>query len=253
MKIKNVLIPLPGYGCDPSEVAIPWKQLTGHKHRVTFITPTGQVAVTDEIMLTGKKLGLLKPLLMARADAVQAFKEMQQSDDFNKPLSYGDVSAADFDALLLPGGHDKGVKEYLESAVLQQLVVDFFSANKPVAAICHGVLIPARSINPGTGKSVIYDYLTTGLLKSQELAAYRLTRLWLGDYYLTYPETTTEDELVAALASPGQFIEGGFPLLRDTPAHLNRGFFVKDRNYLSARWPGDLYSFSAEFIRMLSD
>jgi len=230
MTTKQVLIPLPGYGCDPSEVAIPWQLLSQHQHNITFITPDGQPARADEIMVTGKKLGLLKPLLMARSDAVQAYQALQDTDSFQQPLTYDEISAGDFDALLLPGGHDKGVKEYLESKVLQQLVVEFFHAHKPVAAICHGVLLPARSIDPATGKSVIYDHLCTGLLKSQELTAYNLTRLWLGDYYLTYPGTTTEDELLSVLASPGQFLEGPFPLLRDDMKHLTRGFFVKDRN-----------------------
>ncbi|WP_281557883.1 type 1 glutamine amidotransferase domain-containing protein [Thalassomonas sp. RHCl1] len=253
MTTKRILIPLPGYGCDPSEVAIPWRLLTEQQHQVTFITPNGQTARCDDIMLTGKKLGLLKPMLMARADAVQAYKAMQTQESFQQPLTYAGVKADDFDALLLPGGHDKGVKEYLESDVLQQLVVDFFRARKPVAAICHGVLLAARSIDPATGKSVIYDYNCTGLLKTQELTAYNLTRLWLGDYYLTYPGTTTEDELLTVLARPGQFLEGPFPLLRDDTEHLNRGFFVKDRNYLSARWPGDLYGFSLAFIEMLTE
>jgi protease I len=34
---------------------------------------------------------------------------------------------------------------------------------------------------------------------------------------------------------------------------LSRGFIVKDRNYLSARWPGDIYNFSLKFIDMLTD
>jgi len=31
------------------------------------------------------------------------------------------------------------------------------------------------------------------------------------------------------------------------------GFVVRDRNYLSARWPGDIYSFSLEFINMVHE
>jgi len=253
MTVKKVLIPLPHYGCDPSEVAIPWLLLTEQNIAITFITPEGKVAQADDIMLSGKRLGLLKPLLQARKDAQEAFSLLQQSSCFNNPLSYRDVNEADFDALLLPGGHDKGVKEYLESEPLQQLVVDFFLANKPVAAICHGVLLPARSINPATGKSVINDYQCTGLLKSQELSAYYLTKWWLKDYYLTYPETTTQDELVKALASPRQFKMGPTPLLRDDLDNLQRGFVVQDRNYLSARWPGDVYQFSLAFIEMLKN
>lgn len=253
MTNKKVLIPLPSYGCDPSEVAIPWSLLTEQQIEITFITPDGKIAVTDKVMLTGEKLGLLKPLLQARQDAVNAYRQMEKTAAFKSPLKYTDVNADDFDGLLLPGGHDKAVKEYLESPVLQKIVVDFFNDAKPVAAVCHGVLIPARSIDPSTEKSVIHHYQCTGLLKRQELAAYNLTRLWLGDYYLTYPETTTEDELTKALASKTQFLEGSFPLFRDDLTHLSRGFVVKDRNYLSARWPGDIYNFSLAFIEMLTD
>jgi protease I len=253
MKHKKVLIPLPRYGCDPSEVAIPWLLLKEQQFEITFITPDGHMATADEIMLTGKSLGLLKPVLQARQDAVNAYRQMESSVEFTTPLKYTDVKVDDFDGLLLPGGHDKGVKEYLESEILQKLVVGFFNEKKPVAAVCHGVLIPARSIDPKSQKSVIYDYQCTGLLKRQELTAYHLTRLWLNDYYLTYPETTTEDELIAALACQSQFMAGSFPLARDNLQHLSRGFIVKDRNYLSARWPGDIYNFSLKFIDMLTD
>ncbi|MFT5296346.1 MAG: protease I [Colwellia sp.] len=253
MHKKKVLIPLPHYGCDPSEVAIPWLLLNEKQFEITFITPDGNIAITDDIMLTGRSLGLLKPILQARQDAVDAYRQMEKCLAFNNPLKYTDVSADDFDGLLLPGGHDKGVKEYLESEILQKLVVDFFNENKPVAAVCHGVLIPARSIDEKTQKSVIHHYKCTGLLKRQELTAYNLTRLWLGDYYLTYPKTTTEDELIAALACKTQFIEGKFPLFRDDLQNLSRGHIVRDRNYLSARWPGDIYNFSLEFINMLTD
>jgi len=74
-----------------------------------------------------------------------------------------------------------------------------------------------------------------------------------GRYYLTYPNTTTEDELISALACKTQFIEGSFPLFRDDLQNLSRGHFVRDRNYLSARWPGDIYGFSLAFIDMLAD
>jgi protease I len=256
MKIKKILVPLPRYGCDPSEVAIPWQLLTQHSsanmsYQFTFATLNGELAVADEIMLTGKTLGIVAPLLKARADAVLAFHALQESTAFNQPLTYAQIKAEDFDALLLPGGHDKGVKEYLESPILQQLVVKFFAMKKPVAAICHGVLLPTRSIDPTTNKSVIYNFKTTGLLKRQELSAYHLTRWWLKDYYLTYPETTTEDEIKTALASPEQFIQGTFPLFRDNMKHLYRGFVVQDQHYLSARWPGDIYNFSLAFMKML--
>ncbi len=253
MSKKRILIPVPSYGCDPSETAIPWKLLFENKFEIIFATPNGKKARTDKIMLTGEKLGFLKRILAARKDAVDAYNEMEKSESFCNPLKYTDVQEKDFDAILLPGGHDKPVKEYLESAVLQKLIVDFFNTQKPIAAICHGVVLAARSINPETGKSVIHNYKTTALLKSQELLAYNMTKLWMGDYYLTYPEITVEEEVTSVLSNSNHFIKGSSPVLRDNRSHLKRGFVVKDRNYLSARWPGDVYNFSLAFIKMLQD
>lgn len=248
---KKILIPLPSYGVDPTEVAIPWLLLTQSGFSVCFATPKGNQASPDTKMLHGENLGIWRLLLKTRQDAVDAFIAMQSSEEFCQPFKYSDLNESDFDALLLPGGHDKGVKEYLESTTLQSLVVDFFSAEKLVAAICHGVVLAARSIDEKTKKSVIHGYKTTALLKKQELLAYNLTRLWLKDYYLTYPEITVEDEVKSVLSDTSGFLKGPEPLLRDSKKHLRRGFFVRDRNYLSARWPGDVYRFSLEFIKMI--
>jgi len=251
--IQKILIPLPSYGFDPTEVAIPWKLLTQNNFKIVFATPDGEKANGDRKMLNGDGLGVFKQLLKARKDAVNAYYEMEKSNSFCNPFKYAALKESDFDALLLPGGHDKGVKEYLESKVLQQLVVAFFSAQKPVAAICHGVVLVSRSIDPDTKKSVLHNYKTTSLLKSQELLAYNLTRIWLKEYYLTYPKITVEEETTAVLSDKRNFIKGPKPLFRDTKKHLARGFTIKDRNYLSARWPGDVYNFSLEFIKMLSE
>ena len=251
MSSKRVLIPLPSNGCDPSEVGIPWKLMNEKGIEIVFATPTGEKATTDKIMLTGEKLGLLKGVLAARRDAVNAFLEMDKTAAFSSPIKYSDIDEAKFDAIYLPGGHDKPVREYLESELLQMGIANFFNSEKPVGAICHGVVLVARSKNLSTGQSVIHNYKTTALLKSQELAGFNMTRLWLKDYYLTYPEITVEDEVTNALMAPANFVKGPTPLWRDTAEKLNRGFFVRDRNYISARWPGDLYSFTFEFIKMI--
>jgi len=244
-------MPVPRYGFDPTEVAVPWKVFSGEGVEVVFATPNGGQADADTLMLEGKSLGIWKPVLRARQDAVDAYTDMLTDDSFRQPLQYTDARAGDFDALFLPGGHDKGVREYLESAVLQQLVADFFAAEKPLAAICHGVVLAARSTDPATGHSVIRDYRTTALLKSQERAAYNLTRWWLRDYYLTYPDLTVEDEVRSVLSDSSNFERGPTPVLRDSPEHLERGFVVRDRNYLSARWPGDAYSISKKMTEIL--
>jgi len=244
-------MPVPSYGFDPTEVAIPWKVLTEQDIEVEFATPTGDKAAADRLMLSGERLGVWRSALRARQDAVDAYVEMAAAPSFGKPHKYADVAAADFDGIFLPGGHERGVREYLESEVLQQLVADFFVAKKPVAAICHGVVLAARSKSPDTGKSVLHNYKTTALLKSQELLAFNMTRLWLRDYYLTYPGMTVEDEVMEALSDKRNFISGPKPLFRDSLRHLQRGFTVRDGHYVSARWPGDAYSISLAFIEML--
>ncbi len=249
--MKKVLMPIPCYGFDPTEVAIPWKLLSGSEVEVVFATPDGEQGTADEIMLNGKGLGIWKSLLKARKDAVVACEELYKDVAFQSPISYRAIKVIDFDGLILPGGHDKKVKDYLESHILQQKVAEFFKLEKPIAAICHGVIVAARSIDPETHKSVLFNFKTTCLLKSQELAAYKLTKLWLKDYYLTYPEITTEDEVKSKLACEENFISGPKAILRDHPDHLSRGFVVKDRHYISARWPGDIYNFSLEFLKLI--
>jgi protease I len=251
--MTRLLIPVPSYGFDPTEVAIPWKIFTGEGIDVVFTTPNGDQPSTDSSMLDGNHLGIWKSVLRARQDAVDAHSELITYDSFCQPMKYAEAKVDDFDALFLPGGHDKRVKEYLESEVLHSLVGEFFAAEKPVGAICHGVVLAARSKNPDTGKSAIYDYKTTALLKSQELTAYNMTRLWLKDYYLTYPGLTVEDEVRSVLSDAGNFKSGPTPVLRDDLDHLERGFVVSDRNYLSARWPGDAYSISIKMVALCAD
>ena len=252
MRKKKVCIPVSSYGFDPTEVAIPWKILSENGIEVVFLTPQGKKAQADSIVLTGKKLGLWKPVLRARKDAVLAYREMEKSPAFCAPMPYEAAQERAFDSLFLPGGHDQGVKEFLESEVLQSLVADFFVADKVVAAICHGVVLAARSQHPATGKSVLHSYKTTCLLQAQEMAAYRLTRRRLGNYYLTYPGQTVEAEVKSALADSANFEKGPKPIFRDSMAHLNRGFALRDRNYLSARWPGDVYHFTLKLLEMIT-
>ncbi len=253
MSTLKILIPLPSYGFDPTEAAIPWKLLTENNFKIVFATPKGEKATGDKLMLKGEHLGIWKKLLAARQDAIDAYYEMENSIEFCNPIKYKDANETIFDGILLPGGHDKGVKEYLESSILQQLIVNFFKANKPVGAICHGVVLLAKSIDTSTNKSVLYNYKTTALLKKQELTGYNLTRLWLDDYYLTYPELTVEDEVKSVLSNSNNFIEGSLPIFKDKLDKLQRGFCFRDKNYVSARWTGDVYNFSLEFIKVFEE
>ena len=142
--MARVLMPLPTHDFDPTESGVPWQVLTEAGHQVVFATPSGQLARADPRMLTGQGLGPLKPFLAADRNGRMAYLAMQAAPAFRAPLAYAQLRAGDFDALLLPGGHAPGMREYLESHVLQGLVTAMFAHDKPVGAICHGVVLVAR-------------------------------------------------------------------------------------------------------------
>jgi protease I len=247
--MATVLIPIPSREFDPTETAVPWKVLTQLGHEVIFATPQGRPGAADERMLKGDGLGIWKPLLIADANGRAAYAQMAASRAFGQPRAYPQVTVADFDALLLPGGHAPGMREYLESGSLQSLVVAAFEQDKPVGAICHGVLLAARSCG-ADGRSVLYGRRTTALTRQLELSAWALTALWLGSYYRTY-RRSVQAEVSQALARRTDFVTGPFIIARDTPTRLGRGFALRDGNYLSARWPGDAHRFAHEFAAML--
>lgn len=244
-----VLIPLPSRDFDPTEAGVPWQMLCAGGHQVRFATPNGSKAQGDPRMVHGTGLGPLRGLLQADDNGRAAYTAMLAEPAFNAPWSYAQAGEQPIDALLLPGGHAPGMREYLESSTLQAIVGTAFERNLPVAAICHGVVLAARS-RGRTGASVLHGRKTTALTRNLELTAWALTVAWLGSYYRTYPETV-QSEVTRALASAADFDAGPLALRRDSPEHPEYGFTVRDGNYLSARWPGDAHRFALEFARML--
>jgi len=238
---------------------VPWRVLTEAGHACIFATPDGAPAQADQRMLKGIGLGLLGPMLRAQANAVADHDRMAQSAAYREPISWSAIAdglaAQRFDAVLLPGGHAPGMREYLESPLLQSAVSAFFERDLPVAAICHGTVLAARSRVPqgdNAGRSVLYGRRTTGLTRQLEMLAWRLTRHRLGDYYRTYPQTV-QDEVAAALRSPLDFLTGTPALLRDSDRMQRVGFTVRDGRYLSARWPGDAHRFAYALVGMLAE
>lgn len=242
-------MPLPSADFDPTESAVPFRFLKQQGHEFVFATPDAKPAQADQRMINGNGLGILRPFFIADKNARSAYAEMQLSNEFLLPIAYDDIDIKSFDAILLPGGHAQGMKPYLESTQLQGLIAHHFSAQKPVAAICHGVVLAARSLHED-GKSILHGFKSTALLQKQEMLAWQITRAWLGNYYRTYDQSV-QAEVTAALAKPDDFLEGPTPLTRDSEKNLKPGFVLKDRHYLSARWPGDAHSLAHELHAML--
>jgi putative intracellular protease/amidase len=274
----TVLIPIPDRDFDPTEVAVSWRVLTDNGHRVIFATESGTAGVADDIMVTGRGLDIWSALpvlgslpliglvLRANKNGRDAYAAMVGSEEYRHPVSWSGATLDGADALLLPGGHRaRGMRSYIDSDVLQRLVVEAFTRGVIVAAICHGVLLAARSVDPSTGRSVLYGRKTTSLTWAMERLAWRLTRItrfWDPDYYRTYSERpgqpggymSVQSEVTRALKDPTDFrdVARGTPhwrlkssgMARDTATDSRPAFVVDDGNYLSARWPGDTHTFA---------
>lgn len=247
-----ILCLLPASDYDPTESAVPWHALKQAGLEVRFATPAGQPAYADA-RLVSLGFGPADPLFMTRKDDLKLYQQMIESPNFQKPLAYADVIAENFAGLMVPGGHAQGMRTMLESKRAQDIVLHFFQSAKAVAAVCHGVLLLARTINPQTGRSVLYGRKTTALTAlNMEIPAWLATAPWLGRYYRTYPQTV-EAEVKAALASPGDFAPGPLFPLRDSESSLSAGFTVRDGNYLSARWPGDCHRYAHELVALMQE
>ncbi len=235
--MKKILIPLPDNDFDVTEVSIPWKYFKEQGFEVEFSTENGKVGSADSLLLKGVIFGKLG----AKPDAISAYHELEKDKNFFAPIPYKEIEPEKYDLLLLPGGHAPGMRQYLESKTLQEKVLRFFKLNKLIGAICHGPLVLARTINPETGKSILYGKKVTALPKILERIAYYLTFWKLGRYYRTYPEYV-QDEITRVLKSKKDFITG---------KKLWEPFVLEDGNLITARWPKDAYFFAEILAKRL--
>lgn len=244
----KVLIPLPDADFDTTEVAVPWRLLSEAGHEVVFATEAGGSAPScDPKLLSGVIFGQLG----ADPEPIEFYRALEADPAFGTPLAWTDLEPLDYDGLILPGGHAKGMRQYLASSVLQDKVAQFWASGRPVGAICHGVLVLARTTDPATGRSVLRDRRTTCLPKFMERSAYLATAWRLGRYYRTYP-AYVQDEVIAALGDKRQFELGPRGTKRGTRDDDAPAFVVEDGNYVSARWPGDAYLFAKRFAARLA-
>ena len=241
---RRVLVPLPDRDFDVTEVAVPWTLLTRAGHEVVFATERGATPAGDPLLLTGVLFGQLG----ADPEPKAFYRELESAPAFQRPIAWADIDPGAYDGLFLPGGHAKGMRQYLASELLQEKVAAFWKLARPVGAICHGVLVLARAKDAETGRSLLHDKRTTCLPRYMERTAYLLTAWKLGSYYRTYP-AYVEEEVRAALRDPErQFVRGPITLIgRGTESDDRAALVVEDGNYLSARWPGDAYAIAKRF------
>lgn len=130
---RKILMPVGDY-VEDYEVMVPFQALQVAGHTVHAVCP-------------GKEKGAAVRTAVHDFEGDQTYSE-KRGHDFQLNADFDGVDPAVYDALLVSGGR---APEYLrlEDRVLE-LVRHFFEADKPVAAVCHGVqLLTAAGVVEG--------------------------------------------------------------------------------------------------------
>ena len=95
-----------------------------------------------------KKEGATVEIISLKSGEIEAMNGHEWSNSVSVDKTVSDAKVSDYDALLLPGGvlNPDAVRADKDAVAF---VKDFFTAHKPVAAICHGpqTLIDAEVVN----------------------------------------------------------------------------------------------------------
>jgi protease I len=107
--------------------------------KIAFLTANEgveQVELTRPLEAV-EEAGAEAELIAPESGEIQAFNHLDKGDKFTADHAVGEVSASDYDGLVLPGGvaNPDNLRTH-EDAV--SFVRDFFEQGKPVAVICHG-------------------------------------------------------------------------------------------------------------------
>ena len=111
------------------------ESLTGK--RIAFLATCGveQIELTEPWKAVEKAGG--KPeLISIKSGEIQGFNHDEKADTFKVTNTVGNVTAEDYDGLVLPGGLANPDTLRMDDEAVD-FVRDFFKQCKPVAAICH--------------------------------------------------------------------------------------------------------------------
>jgi protease I len=114
-------------------------KLDGKKVAILVCDGFEQVELTEPRKAL-EDAGAAVDLISPAAGQAKGWKGMQWGDRFDVDVPMDSAKAADYAALLLPGGVLNADKLRMDPKALK-FVKDFFKQSKPVAAICHGPVI----------------------------------------------------------------------------------------------------------------
>ena len=121
--------------------------------RVAIIATNGvEQAELEQPRAAVDGAGARSTLISLSTDPIQAMNsDIDKGDTFTPDVAISDVSADDFDALVLPGG-TINADQLRQSGDVVSFVQAIFAAGKPVGAICHApwTLVEADAVRDRT-------------------------------------------------------------------------------------------------------
>ncbi|EFY94160.2 ThiJ/PfpI family protein [Metarhizium robertsii ARSEF 23] len=197
--------------------------------------------------------GVTQTIFGATQSVLRQYSAMVASEEWKHALRWStagfDLDA--FDAVFLPGGQEKTIRQLIDSPVVHKLLADYFPqtrkpAGKAVGAICYGVKVLAQAKGPD-GRSILYGRTTTTLPALFEKAAFWVTWPFMGDYFKVY-------------GASGEDVEASVVKVLSDPACLKSSwalapFVVEDPdfNYASGRHPGDAQLLAERLVDMIRE
>ena len=176
MSAKNILMIVGDFGED-YEIMVPFQALAAVGHRVHAVCPD---KVAGDVIATA----------IHDFEGDQTYTE-KRGHNFALNASFAEIRPENYDVLVIPGGR---APEYLRlNPAVIELVRHFFTANKPVAAICHGAQLLAAA----------------GVLKGRTCSAYPACK----------PEVELAGGTYADIAIDGAVTDGNLVSAPAWPAH----------------------------------
>lgn len=128
MSAQKILM-LVGDYVEDYEVMVPFQALLMMGHTVHAVCPNKQAG--DQVRTAVHDF-----------EGDQTYSE-KPGHNFTLNATFADIRAEDYDALVIPGGR---APEYIRlNPTVLQIVQHFATANKPIAAICHGAQVLAAA------------------------------------------------------------------------------------------------------------
>ncbi|EPY50195.1 hypothetical protein SPOG_00956 [Schizosaccharomyces cryophilus OY26] len=178
----KMCIVLPDTGYDVTQVCDSWHYFLKQGYMVHFATLTGNVAQADQRLLGGFKSWFFG----ATAETCRLYERMSTTTEFLKPLSLSSESFTfnTYDLVLIPGGQDPAVLEFVQCSRLSFLLSDYIplcsraSGNHVLGTIAQGAIAvhcAAPNLQIKSTTTPLYMERTSYLLGVSNPSAYAST------------------------------------------------------------------------------